>query len=77
MSINKVRPITSTLLPTFLLAFALILLCPDIAEAGYLDPGSGSSLVQGIIATIAASKRIWNNILNKISSVFGGGNKDA
>lgn len=46
---------------------ASLLLCPDTAQAGYLDPGSGSTLVQGIIATIAAAKRLWRGFL----SIFG------
>lgn len=34
------------------------LLLPETANAGYLDPGSGSILVQGIVATIAFFGRI-------------------
>ena len=35
---------------------------PDSAHAGYLDPGSGSTLVQGIIAVFAAVARFFRKI---------------
>ena len=35
---------------------------PDSAYAGYLDPGSGSTLVQGIIAVFAAVARFFRKI---------------
>lgn len=44
------------------LAVTFCLVCPEPAHAGYLDPGSGSTLVQGIIAAIAACKRFWQRI---------------
>jgi len=43
--------------------FLFLLIFPDIAHAGYLDPGSGSTLVQGIIAGIAAIKRFWRKLI--------------
>lgn len=60
--------ILSLLFFTFLWTIAT----PDIAQAGYLDHGAGSSLVQGIIATIATVKRFFT----KITSIFKG-NKNA
>lgn len=39
------------------LMFSLVLAFPIDAHAGYLDPGSGSTLVQTIIALIASIKR--------------------
>ncbi len=51
-----------------LLFVAILILFPDTAHAGYLDPGSGSTLVQGIIAAIAAVKRFWR----KITGIFTG-----
>lgn len=50
------------------LAVTLCLVCPEPAHAGYLDPGSGSTLVQGIIAAIAACKRFWQ----RLTGIFRG-----
>jgi len=60
------------LFSTFSLALScvFVLLLPDIAHAGYLDPGSGSTLVQGIIAFIATFKRVWINLLSGIKNIF-------
>ena len=46
-----------------ILCFFLFILFPQNAHAGYLDPGSGSTLVQGIIAGIAAIKRFWRKLI--------------
>lgn len=53
--------------------FLLFLVCifclmPGQALAGYLDPGSGSTLVQGLIAVFAAIGRFFH----KIGSLFKG-----
>ncbi len=40
------------------------------AHAGYLDPGSGSTLVQTIIATIASIKSFFTNLKNKILNML-------
>ncbi len=53
------------------IAFIGVFVCcvfPSQAHAGYLDPGSGSTLVQGIIAGIAAIKRFWR----KLTGIFTG-----
>lgn len=51
---------------------ACLLLCfPDPANAGYLDPGSGSSLVQGVIAFVAAVRRCWNRLTGLFSGTKG------
>ena len=50
-----------------------ILLTPDTALAGYLDPGSGSTLVQAIIASIAAIKNFWTKLINGVKNIFGFG----
>lgn len=55
-------------MPILLVATVLCLL-PSDAFAGYLDPGSGSTLVQGIIAVFAAISRFFR----KIASFFKGG----
>ncbi len=49
-----------------LLMLAVLCLLPTDAVAGYLDPGSGSTLVQGIIAFFASISRF----LRKIGSFF-------
>ncbi|WP_165176331.1 hypothetical protein [Desulfovibrio sp. ZJ369] len=54
-----------------LLFVAILILSPDTAHAGYLDPGSGSTLVQGIIAAIAAIKRFWRKIIGIFTSKKG------
>jgi len=62
---NKEYHMTSTFvlrIKTMLCCYLFLLLLqfclPDPANAGYLDPGSGSILVQGIIATCAFFGRI-------------------
>lgn len=48
-----------------LVILELVWLCaPDVVWAGYLDPGSGSILVQGILSVIAVLGRIKTKILN-------------
>ena len=46
-----------------ILCFFLVFFFPSTSHAGYLDPGSGSTLVQGIIAVIAAAKRFWRKLI--------------
>ena len=50
------------------LLVAILCLLPIDAQAGCLDPGSGSTLVQGIIAFFAAVSRFFR----KIASFFTG-----
>ena len=52
---------------SFLLAIILCVevLGPDNANAGYLDPASGSSLIQGIIAAVAAVRRFFFRLIGK------------
>lgn len=42
--------------------FCGILLFPEPAHAGYLDSGTGSTLVQGIIAIVAGIKRFFGKL---------------
>lgn len=58
----------------FALLFIIILLMPDVAQAGYLDPGSGSTLVQAIIASIATIKNFWTKLTDGVKKFFGQGN---
>ena len=37
----------------------------------HLDPGSGSTLVQAIIAVIAACKRVWSGFCSGLARLFG------
>lgn len=50
-----------------------IFVLPDCVQAGYLDPGSGSTLAQGLVAAIAALGRWWRKFL----SIFGKGSSNA
>lgn len=43
---------------------------PENAHAGYLDPGSGSTLAQVIIAVAAGIRRWWNMILSPFTRFF-------
>lgn len=52
----------------FSLLLLIFCLLPADAFAGYLDPGSGSTLVQGIIAFFASIGRFFK----KIGSFFTG-----
>lgn len=55
------------------LLITMILFMPDIAHAGYLDPGSGSTLVQAIIASITAIKNFWTKLTSGVKRIFGQG----
>ncbi len=48
-------------------ALALVSFFPSEAQAGYLDPGSGSTFVQGIISIFA----FFGRIVDKIKQVLG------
>ncbi len=54
---TRPRPLTAALQPGLLervlVALAMLLIVPGVAWA-YLDPGVGSMLIQGLIATLAA-----------------------
>ncbi len=49
------------------LTFFFLFLFTDNAHAGYLDPGSGSSFVQGLISIFA----FFGRIIDKIKRLFG------
>lgn len=51
-------------------ATSLLILSPENAHAGYLDPGSGSTLVQGIIAIMGAIQRFWNALISPLKYFF-------
>jgi hypothetical protein len=55
-----------------IMIFAFIF--PSTAQAGYLDPGSGSFFAQLVIATIVGGlisvKLFWKNIKENITSIF-------
>jgi hypothetical protein len=52
------------------LVFTVFLVAPQECHAGYLDPGSGSTAVQWIVAGIAALSRIKNRIIEFMSKLF-------
>ncbi len=64
---NKTYTHTNFLLFCFSLALLFLFAAPHTAHAGYLDPGSGSSFVQGLIAIFA----FFGRIIDKIKSIFG------
>lgn len=47
-----------------LLLAAILILNPDMALAGYLDPGSGSTLAQIMVAAIAGISRFFRKIFS-------------
>lgn len=68
----KIKKIfASQVFNNLLILSSLYLLIPDTAEAGYLDPGSGSTLAQGIIAIVAGIRRFFG----KIFGIFSRGGK--
>ena len=54
-----------------ILSICIILCAPQLAHAGYLDPGSGSTAVQWIIAGIVAAGKLKRRIFDTISRTFG------
>ncbi|MBQ4133102.1 MAG: hypothetical protein IJD04_05140 [Desulfovibrionaceae bacterium] len=59
MNIHKMR-FSLTLAGVFV---GLLLLLPgDAHAAGYLDPGSGSTIAQGVIAVLAGISRFFRKI---------------
>ena len=51
------------------IVFIIILLRPDIAYA-YLDPGTGTLLLQGLVAALAAAGAAITLYWNKLKSLF-------
>ena len=49
---------------------AFFLVFPQTAHA-YLDPGTGSMILQGIAAAAIAAGLFWRKILDKIRSILG------
>jgi hypothetical protein len=47
-----------------------VLLLPATAQAQYLDPGSGSIIVQAVVATVVASAAVIKLYWWKISKLF-------
>jgi len=61
---------------TLLLAIFLIVLFPFNAQAAYLDPGSGSYIIQIIVASLAGAavmiRMFWANIKLYVTTLFSG-----
>lgn len=55
------------------LTTALLLFCTSMPAYAYLDPGTGSILLQGLIAAIAASTATVSLYWSRIKSFFGKG----
>ena len=51
------------------IVFIIILLRPDISYA-YFDPGTGSLLLQGLVAALAAAGAATTVYWNKLKSLF-------
>lgn len=51
-----------TMLWLALLCFCFMLIFPGEAQAGYLDPGAGSTLAQGIAAFIAGLAKFFRKL---------------
>ena len=66
----KVSPWIFSLIFAFCIALDLVF--PFQAQAGYLDPGSGSLLVQGIVAVLA----FFGKVVDSIKRLFGFSAKD-
>lgn len=49
----------------FMLVLAGALLAPASARAGYLDPGSGSTLAQAIAAFVAGISRFFRKLFGR------------
>jgi len=60
-----------TTIALFTIVFCAVMLTPQSAQAGYLDPGSGSTAVQWIIAGLAALGRIKRQFSDTVSKLFG------
>jgi len=50
---------------TIALAIALVFFAPGYAHAGYLDPGSGSTLAQAITAFMAGISRFFRKLFGR------------
>lgn len=48
----------------------VVLFSPHTAHAGYLDPGSGSTAVQWIVASVATLSRVKRRIVDTFSKIF-------
>lgn len=59
--------ITSCVMLVLIFTFCGMLF-PEKAYAGYLDPGSGSTLMQGIVAAVVAVKRFFARFTSLFSS---------
>lgn len=53
------------------LVVCVVTLIPEHAHAGYLDPGSGSTAVQWIVAGIAVVGRAKRRFFDAVSKIFG------
>lgn len=71
MSTKTVRQKRYVITLACIFSVCTILCAPQLAHAGYLDPGSGSTAVQWIIAGIVATGKLKRRIFDTISRIFG------
>ncbi|MFW5499863.1 MULTISPECIES: hypothetical protein [unclassified Maridesulfovibrio] len=69
MNATKCKSLNFWLVTAFIFT-VLTFLDPQESYAGYLDPGSGSTAVQWIVAGIASLSRIKQRIVAFLSNLF-------
>ena len=71
MKIFELKCRKSVVIAGFMTCVCMALFAPEQAHAGYLDPGSGSTAVQWVIAAIASLGRVKRQFFDTVSKVFG------
>jgi len=71
MLFNRIYCKKYMMIAAFTCAFCAAFFIPEQAHAGYLDPGSGSTAVQWIIAGIAVAGRLKRRVFDTVSKIFG------
>ncbi|WP_320174833.1 hypothetical protein [Maridesulfovibrio sp.] len=70
MRVTFLKPFKITWIAICLVLTVVFVTTPHVANAGYLDPGSGSTAVQWIIASIAAITKFIDKVKNLILRAF-------
>lgn len=55
---------------------AILLITASVDAAAYLDPGTGSLILQGVIAAIAVAGMTIKHYWYRITSLFGGAREE-
>ncbi len=69
MDVTKCKSLNFWLIILVTFTF-LTLVAPQESQAGYLDPGSGSTAVQWVVAGITSLSRIKKQIIDMLSKLF-------